>query len=127
MAIALSVAVGNAILDSIDAAVNAGDAAGNLEIATSSAFTTVLTEITLNDPAFGAADAKSMALDVDPALTGTVAAGGGTAANFRFRDSDDTEVLRGTVGTANADMIFDAVAWSAGGTVTVSSGALSIA
>jgi hypothetical protein len=126
MSITLSTVLGNAILDSIDTAINAGAAAGSLEVATSSAFTTILADFTLNDPAFASADAKSMALDVDPAVSATVLTSG-TAANMRFLDSDDTEVLRGTVGTSNADLIFDAIIWTENGTVTITTGALTIA
>lgn len=125
MSIVVSTALGNAILDSINTAINAGDA-GKLEMATSTEFTTILATFTLNDPAFGAADAKALPLDVDPALTATVAVSG-TAAAFRFLTSADVEVLRGSVGLAAADCIFDAVAWLANGVLTISAGSISIA
>ena len=125
MSIMVSTTLGNALLDLIDSTINV-NGAGNVQVATTSAFTTILATFDLNNPAFGAASDKSMALNVDPAISATVAESG-TAANFRFRDGADTEVLRGTVGTANADMIFDAVVWSAGGTVAITSGVLTTA
>lgn len=118
----------NAILDSIDDAVNAGAAAGDLQVATDSTFATVLATVPLNDPAFGTASEKSMALDVDPALSATIVASG-EAANWRMRDSDGNEVFRGTAGEAasGADMIIDDASLVSGGTFSINSGALSVA
>ena len=106
---------GNYCLDALDALINAGLGAGDIQFATSNAFTTILATPTLNDPAFGAASGKSMSLDVDPAIHATVAAGGGTAAYGRFRDSDGT-VAGGyfTVGATGSgmEMIFSTVVWA---------------
>lgn len=125
MSIMVSTTLGNALLDLIDSTINTGGP-GSVQFATDSTFSTVLAEITLNNPAFGSAADKTIALDVDPALSATVAEDG-TVSHFRFRDGTDAEVLRGTVGVSNADWIFDVVVWAADGTIIVNSGELSVA
>jgi hypothetical protein len=128
MAITVAAATANAILDVVDDRINAGSAAGNLQVATSTAFTTALANVTLNDPSHGTASNKSMALSVSPALSATILASGDAAA-WRFRDSDNTEVLRGTAGESGsgADMIIDEATLVSGGTFSVTSGSLSVA
>ena len=125
MSITVSTTLGNALLDLIDSTINT-DGPGSVQFATDSTFSTVLAEITLNNPAFGSAADKTIALDVDPALSATVAENG-TVSHFRFCDGTGAEVLRGTVGVSNADWIFDVVVWATGGTIIVNSGELSVA
>jgi len=127
MSVVLSTTVGNAMLDLIDDAVNGGTGAGDIQFATSSAFTTILATMTLSDPAFAAASSKTLTLDVTPVPSGTVAAGGGTVTYARFRDSSATEVFRCTVGTSNADIIFDVVVWAESATVYLNSCEITIA
>jgi hypothetical protein len=125
MSITVSTTLGNALLDLIDSTINT-NGPGSVQFATDSTFSTVLAEITLNNPAFGSATDKTIALDVDPALSATVVENG-TVSHFRFCDGTGTEVLRGTVGVSNADWIFDVVVWATGGTIIVNSGGLSVA
>lgn len=82
----------NAIVDSLDA----GAAAGYVEIRTSGG-TTLLVTIVLADPAFGAAANGVATLDVGTPPDGTAVADG-SAAVCRFYDSDDTLRFSGTVG-----------------------------
>lgn len=97
-------AAADAVVDRADA----GAAAGFLRIysgaqpadADSAPAGTLLCQITLGDPAFGAADATGTAAAADTPLagTGTAGAGAGTAAqSFRVTDSDGTAVYDGAV------------------------------
>lgn len=115
-------------LDAIVDAIDQGDAAGYVEIRsgtkpanvqTAPPDGAVLSTVTLNDPAFGAAaydDPNNWAeadADVSPALTQASADGTGTASWFRVY-SDDTggevAVIDGTCGTSDADMILNTTA-----------------
>ncbi len=76
---------------------------GKLEIWTL-AFGTKLATLTMSNPAFGApvaGVATASAITSD-----TNAANSGTAAAFKLMNGAGTEVMRGTVGTAAADIIF---------------------
>lgn len=122
MAVTYPTALKNTRLDAVDDAVNAGAAAGTLEIGTTG-MGAVLVTITLNDPAFNAAAAGAMSLDAT-SLSGT-ASGTGTAAAARIRDSDSNDVVTGlTVGTGSEDIVLDSASITSGQTVTITSGTI---
>jgi len=125
---AAAIAACDAIVDLLDA----GDGAGKLQIYSGSqpanpdvAITdqTKLAELTLNDPAFGAAaDGEPGGVATAESITDDSSADAtGTAAWFRAVDSDGTAIIDGTVGTSDADLILDSVSITAGQTVKVNS------
>lgn len=97
MALTFSTTLGNALLDAIDDAVNGGAGAGKLQFAATgdTSFSSILAEITCQDPAFSAASSGSIALRGTP-LSDPSANNSGTVGIFRFVTSANTEVLRGT-------------------------------
>jgi hypothetical protein len=103
-----------AVRDTIDA----GSAAGKLEICTASC-AAVLATITLNDPS-GTVSGSVLTLSGFPK---TVAATGtGTAAEARYRDSDNNNVVTGlTVGTSGSDINLDSTSITSGQNVTINS------
>lgn len=117
MAITHPSAVRTAIANLIDDQVNAGSTYGKLKILTSG--DSVLVTITLQDPAFGAANTGVITLAGVP-LSNT-AAGTGTAAKFTVTDSDDNIIFTGSVGTSGTDLTIDNTSINTGQTVTVSS------
>jgi len=125
---AAAIAACDAIVDLLDA----GEAAGKLQIYDGAqpanpdvAVTTQtkLAELTLNDPAFGAAaDAEPGAIATAEAITDDSAAdASGTPAWFRAVDSDGLAVIDGSAGTADTDLILDAATTTEGQTVKVNS------
>lgn len=131
MAVRISEAVRNAELDAITTAVDAGSGAGLLRIYTGSqpataataASGTLLVEIALNDPSFGAASGGVITLDDDP-QPGGAAVSDGTAGWARVLDSDETTVFDGSVGTSGADFTINTAAITTGQTVKVTGGTL---
>lgn len=119
----------------VDAAVgelDAGAAAGYVEIRTgaqpasvgTAASGTLLATLTLSDPAFGAATSANPAVATANAITGdTSADASGTAGWFRAYDSDGNAKIDGTVTEegGGGEMEIDNVAIVAGGTVTMTS------
>lgn len=105
-------AVANLVVDRIDA----GSAGGKLKFYTAS-FATLICTITFDDPAFDAAVDGAASMLGGP-LTGTCVAAG-TAAVFRITDSDDTEVLTGSVGTSGADINLTSVSFAINDTITI--------
>jgi len=125
MAVTLPTALQNTIMNAIDDAVNAGSGAGTLEIGTTG-MGTVLSTITLSDPAFGASSNGVITLNGVP-LTDGAADASGEAAAARIRDSDANDVVTGlTVGEAGsgADIILDEATIQSGQTVTLDSGTI---
>ena len=119
-------------LDALLALLDAGAGAGKVQIYDGEqpanpdvAVTTQtkLAELTLNDPAFGAAaDADPGAIATANAITDdSDADASGTAAWFRAVDSDGTAVIDGSCGLAAADMILDSLSITAGQTVKINS------
>lgn len=110
-------AVKNARLDAVTAQIDAGAAAGKLEIGTASMAATLAT-VTLNDPSASSASGGVLTLSGFPK---TVAATGtGTAAAARIRDSNNTDIVTGlTVGTSGADIIVDNTSINSGQNVTI--------
>lgn len=108
-----------AACDAVAALFDAGSAAGYLQFRAS---TTVIVEFDFNDPAFGAGTsaAPSVATAAGfPKNASAVAAG--TMDNYRGYDSNDVQLVSGTVGTSGADFNFDNVVIANGQTVTLSS------
>ncbi len=131
MTVSLSTAAAIAACDAVVDLVDGGSGAGSCVIysgtpptdaSTALAGNTVLADVTLDDPAFGAAS--------DGAPGGEAAMAGlplsdlsidatGTASFFRLLDSDDSVVMQGTVGTSSTDMIVDSVSFASGATFTI--------
>src|SRR6188508_3108300 len=104
MAIRYPTATRSALCDAWVDRFDAGSGAGKIRIytgtqpatANDAVSGTLLVEITLNDPAFGAASSGAATIDSDPALTGTASASG-TAGWWRGLDSDSATVCDGSV------------------------------
>lgn len=80
---------------------------------------TLLAQLTMSDPAFGAASngvATAAAITQDSAADAT-----GTASFFRILDSNGTVIIQGTVGTATSDLVLNTTSIVAGAAVSVSS------
>ena len=97
MALTHTTAIRNQLADLVVDAIDAGTMAanGDLEIGTT-AFGTILSTIEFLATSFGAAAAGTATLLGVP-LEDSSATGGGTAAVFRTRDRDGTEIFQGTV------------------------------
>lgn len=127
MALGFLEALRNNIMDEVTALVDAGAGAGLLRIydgtqpATGGTVTTLLAELTLSDPSFGAAVSAAITAN---AITGDTSADNtGTATWFRIVDSNIVFVLDGTVGlvASGADLELNTVAITAGVAVDISS------
>lgn len=102
------------VLDAIDA----GAAAGKLEIGTAG-MASVLATIDLADPA---GSVSGDVLTLTTPQSDTSADNSGTAAAARIRDSDDNDVVTGlSAGTSGTDVVLDSTAITAGQTVTINS------
>lgn len=80
---------------------------------------TLLAQLTMSDPAFGAASngvATASAITQDASADAT-----GTASFFRILDSNAVVILQGTVGTSGFDLNLNTVSIVAGATVSVTS------
>lgn len=80
---------------------------------------TLLAQLTMSDPAFGAASngvATASAITQDASADAT-----GTASFFRILDSNAVVILQGTVGTSGCDLNLNTVSIVAGATVSVTS------
>lgn len=111
-------AIANLVVDAID--VGSTDATGDLQIATSTAWTTVLATILFSATAFGASSSGTATMAGAPKEDSN-AAGGGVAAAFRVRDRDNNEVFRGTVATSAADMNLSSTTINSGDAVRINS------
>jgi hypothetical protein len=124
----LSTAARNAMGDALVDLVDAGSGAGTAKVYTGTkpagpgtaiGAQVLLGTLTLSDPAFG-----SFASGVGTAsavTSDTTADATGTATWFRVLDSNNVAIWDGTCGTSDADMILDSVSIIAGGTIAVSS------
>lgn len=115
----------NAIMDMIDTMCNAGAGAATLTIM--EADDTVLAELTMSDPAFGASVAgviTAAAITKDDAANAT-----GTAAKFKIEDSDSNLIIAGSCGESGSGeaLILNTVNIVAGIDVEVSSLTLTLA
>lgn len=129
MALTFTITLRNIMADAIDDAVNAGSGAGKIQFAAAAdtTFTTLLAEITCQDPAFSAASNGVITLQGTP-LSDTSANNSGTVGIFRFVTSDDTEVFRGTCTLSGngGDLILSTLSVTAGQTFTVTSASISV-
>lgn len=114
MAVTLSTTARNAACDAVVDLVDGGAAAGKVRIRASS---TTLVDITLSDPAFGAAS-SGVATAAGLPKSGTAVAAG-TADNFQVLDSDNNVIWSGTAGTSGTDMILDNTSIANGQTVNL--------
>ena len=94
----ITTALRNALADLIDTTINAGttDASGDFQILDDPS---ALVTIPLNNPSHGAASGGVITLDTTGGLE-AAASGTGTADIGRFRDRDNTEVIRGNADVA---------------------------
>lgn len=106
-------AMANALVDLVDAGTT--DANGDLVIQTGA--DAEVATLAFANPAFGDAAAGVASAN---AIADDTGATGGTAANFIFRNRDNTEVLRGTVGTSGAELNLPTLTIPAAATVSVS-------
>lgn len=126
MALGILESIRNSMLTQIVNAIDAGAGAGKLRIydgsrpATGGATTTLLAEITLNDPSFTVTGGVAT-MDVTPEPSDTSADAGGTASWFRLVDSNNAFVLDGNVGTAGSDLNLTTTTIVAGQPVTITS------
>lgn len=138
MATRIANGVAKAALDAVTALLDAGPAAGYIEIRTGSqpasvgvaATGTLLATLSLSDPAFGAATTASPSVATADAITSdTNADASGTAGWFRAYDSAGTAVIDGSITTTavgTGDMLLDDTNIVAGGTVAVTSWTISM-
>jgi len=125
MAWGMVVALRNARLDEITAAIDAGAGAGKLRLfvgprpATGGAATTLLAELDMSDPSFAAAAAA--VLTANAISDDTSADNTGTAVWGRFLDSDNVIVMDGDVGTSGSDINLNTTSITAGINVAITS------
>lgn len=132
MALGLSTAIRASIVNVIRTAIDAGSGAGKLRIyngvrpSTGGTATTLLADITLNDPCASASTDGILTLTVSPQPEDASANATGTATWARFVDSADTFVADGSVGLAGsgADVIISSTSIEAGSPVVVTSATL---
>lgn len=129
MATRLSTAARNAAANAIVQLIDAGPAAGTLQIRTGAqpasandpATGTLLATFTLADPAFGAAVLGVATLDATPVLS-TTGVADGTAGWFRIADSTGATVGDGAVGTSGQQLNLNTTTISTGLTVEITAG-----
>lgn len=132
-AITLATAARNAAAAAVVALVDAGGAAGYLEIRTGSAPASpqspatgiLLVTIELNDPAYGAPANGVASLDASPVPSGTAVATN-TAGWARLYDSDDNPVADGLCSTSGAFVNLATTSIVSGAVVSVTSGSLTV-
>jgi|TARA_Y100000310_G_scaffold160698_2_gene160500 hypothetical protein len=125
MTIGFVTALRNSRADAIDTAVNAGSGAGKVRLydgtqpATGGTATTLLAELVMSDPAFGAASSgvlTASAITKDSSANAT-----GTCTWFRVVDSDDNAVFDGDAGTSGTALVMPTVSIVAAAEVSISS------
>lgn len=132
MTVFISSAARNAAADAVVDMADAGAAPGTLQIRSgtqpagpdSTATGTLLAEITLGDPAFGAASGGVATLAGTP-LSATAVADG-TASWFRILDSDDLAIMDGSVGVSSADLIVNTTTVTTGLDVEIADGTITM-
>jgi hypothetical protein len=122
MAIIYTTAVKNARMSAVVDQIDAGSAAGVLQIGTTG-MASILAEIVLADPS-GTVSGGVLTFSGFP-RSDTSANNTGTAASARIRDSDGVDIITGlTVGTAATDIILDNTSINAGQAVTITSASI---
>ena len=133
----VGIAAAKAMCDALVDQIDAGAAAGTLEIRTGAPPTlpanadtgTLLGTLTFSDPAFGnATNADPSVATASSISSDLVADASGDAGHFRVKDSNGVVVFQGTAGEAGdtPDMVFGEKSIVAGGTISVSSMTVSI-
>jgi hypothetical protein len=130
MGLRLSPAARNAAGDAITALLNAGGA-GTIDIRTgaqptdpaTAATGTVLATFTLPATAFAAFTSGTGNLNTVASVTASAT---GTAGWFRMKNNAGTGVIDGTVGTSGAELNLSTTSITAGGSVSITSGSLSM-
>ena len=121
MAVIYAAALRTARMNAVKDAIDAGAAAGYIEIGTTS-MAAILATITLDDPC-GSVSGDVLTLAMPQ--SDTSADNTGTAAAARIKDSDGNVIVSGlTVGTSGANINLDSVSITAGQTVTLTSATL---
>jgi len=121
MTVTYSNALKDTRMNAVITAVDAGGAAGSMEICTAG-YAAVLGAITLLRPSF--TEASQMITVAGVPLTGTAGASG-TAALARVKDSSGNVVVSGlTVGTTGTDIIITNTTVSSGQQLTLASGTI---
>lgn len=121
-----------AALDSLTARIDAGAGAGKIRIYSGTApadadaalsGNTLLAELIMTDPAFGAAaDSSPGATSTAAAIANDAAAdAAGTATFFRILDSNNAVVAQGSVGTSGAEINFNTVIFVANAIISITS------
>lgn len=119
MSVTYSTATKSARMTAVVNQIDAGAAAGVLQIGTTG-MATVLAEITLNDPC-GTVTNGVLTFSGFP-KSDTSANATGTAAAARIRDSNGVDIITTlTVGTSATDIILDNTSINTGQTVTINS------
>lgn len=130
MALSFAITTGNAILDRITTAIDAGSGAGKIRLYSgtspananaSLSGNTLLAELTCSDPSAAAASAKTLTLN---AITQDASADAtGEATFFRVVDSDNNVVLQGSVTAVGGggDLQMNTASIVAGGPVQITS------
>lgn len=125
MAINYNNDIKNARLDVVQAAIDAGSGAGDLQIATSGGFasaTDVLVTIEFDDPC-GVVATDTLTFSNLP--VSALADFTGTANQARIRDSNGTVVADGlTVGTSSTDIVLNTTSIESGQLVRIDSGVI---
>lgn len=122
MAVTYSATVKTARMTAVRDAIDAGGAAGKLEIC-SAGYASVLATVTLgySGASTGTVSGSVLTLAGFP-RSDTSADATGTAAEARIRTSANADVITGlTVGTSATDVILDSTSITSGQTVTISS------
>lgn len=134
MTIHLAAPVANSMATTITTAIDAGTGPGTIKVYTgampatpeTAASGTLLATFTLVDPSLESSASGGVAtLDFNPDITASVVASG-TAGWFRIADSAGNPVLDGSVGTSGQDMNFTSTSWVSGGTVTLTTGTVTV-
>ncbi len=121
MAVNYSTTLKSTRMTAVRDAIDAGSAAGTVEIGTTS-MASVLATITLADPC---GTVSSGVLTFSMPQSDTSADATGTAAEARIKDSNGNVIISGlTVGTSGANINLSSLAITTGDTVTLSSGTI---
>lgn len=112
----------DAVVDAIDA--GTGDASGDMQLATSTGFTTIpATILFATPPAFGNASSGTATMNSAPREDSNAAGDASPVTHFRTRDRDNTEIFRGTITVSGGggDMILSSVTINATDAVRINS------
>jgi hypothetical protein len=118
MAVTLTTAAKNAAVDAVVDLLDVGSANATGDIGFAKSDNTVICINNLSNPAFGAA--SSGTATASAVSQGTVSAAG-TIDRALFRDRDNVEVFRCTVGTSGTDIVLSGVAVNINDTIDITS------